>query len=224
MLLFICLSGCKATPNRPANVPASAVLVGGAFIDCSVDESSRENRCAVYKESSGELQVSGLFALSGAGRAAKEIELRYAGFDGTRIWLQDARFLRPVLLQTCAVPGMEAQLAAFAGGDALKCGRVTKDQKPDAASDCARKAFAARKPFYVSYDQKAWDSGSTVGFAADIRGNLYFVEYLNEGWPPEPLAEGVRVSDDKRIRFGPCPKPVLFAAHNGELTCIPSTD
>jgi hypothetical protein len=224
LLLVFCFSGCK-TAHRPANVPASAVRVDGVFIDCSVEESSRENRCAVYKEGSGEIQVSGLFALSGAGREAKETDLRFVAFDGTRIWLQDARFLHPVLLQEYAVPGMATQLAAFAGSDASNCGRVTRNQKPDdGASDCARRAFADRKAFYVSYDQKASDSGYTVGFAANKEGTLYFVEYLNEGWPPVPPVEGVRVSNDNRIRFGPCPKPVLFAAHNGELTCIPSSE
>jgi hypothetical protein len=63
-----------------------------------------------------------------------------------------------------------------------------------------------------------------LGFAANTEGTLHFVEYLNEGWPPEPPSKGVRVSDNHRIRFGPCPTPVLFPAHNGELTCIPSTE
>jgi hypothetical protein len=138
--------------------------------------------------------------------------------------VQDARSLHPVLLQEYAVPGMATQLAAFAGSDALNCGRVTRNQKPDAASDCARGAFADRKAFYVSYDQKAWNSGYTVGFAGDVRRNLHFVEYLNEGWPPQPPSKDVRVSDDNRIRFGPCPKAVLFEVRNGELTCIPSSE
>jgi hypothetical protein len=128
LLLFFCVSGCKTAPYRPANVPASAVRIDGVFIDGSIEKSSRENRCAVYKEESGEIQVLGLFALSGAGREAKETDLRYAAFDGTRIWLQDARSLHPVLLQEYAVPGMVTQLVAFAGGDALNCGRVARNQ------------------------------------------------------------------------------------------------
>jgi hypothetical protein len=195
--LLICLSGCKIATERPANVPTSAARIGGVFIDCSVEESSRANRCTVYKEESGELQVSGLFELSGAGREAKQGELRYMAFDGTRIWLQDARFLQPVRLLEYAVPGMASQLAALAGKDAINCGRVTRGQPPDAASDCASKAFADRKPFYVSYDQNAWGRGYTVGFARDANGSLSFVEYTNEGWPPQPPSEGVRVSDGK---------------------------
>jgi len=225
LLLFICLLGCRTTPHRPANVPASAVSIDRVFIDCSVEDSSRANRCTVYEGNSGEVQVSGLFEVSGAGREAKQTELRYAGFDGTRIWLQDARTLKPVLLLEYAVPGMKSQLASLAGRDALDCGRVTRKQKPNAASECARKAFADRKPFYVSYDQRAWGEGYTVGFARDAKGNLYFVEYMNEGWPLQPPSEGVRVSDDNHIRFGACPKPpVLFKVGNGELTCIGSTE
>jgi hypothetical protein len=225
LLLFIYLSGCKTAGYRPGNVPASAVRVGDVFIDCSVEESSRANRCAVYNDGSGEVQVSGLFELSGAAREAKETELQYVAFDGTRIWLQDARSLHPVLLLEYAVPGMARQLAALAGREALNCGRVTRNQRPEAASECARKAFADGKPFYVSYDQKAWGRGYTVGFARDANGNLYFVEYMNEGWSPQPASEGVHVSDHYHIRFGACPKPqVLFQVRNGELTCIGSTE
>ena len=225
LLFFIGLLACRTTPNRPANVPASAVSIDRVFIDCSVEESSRANRCTVYEGNSGEVQVSGLFELSGAGREANQTELRYAGFDGSRIWLQDARTLNPVFLLEYAVPGMTSQLAALAGRDALDCGRVTRNQKPNAASDCARKALADSKPFYVSYDQKAWGGGYTVGFARDTKGNLYFVEYSIEGWPPQPPSEVERVSDDRHIRFGACPKPpVLFKVGNGELTCIGSTE
>ena len=225
LLFFICLSGCKTTPHRPANVPASAVSIDGVFIDCSVEETSRANRCTVYKGDSGEVQTSGLFELSGAGREAQQTELRYEAFDGHRIWLQDARALNPVLLLEYSVPGMASQLAALAGRDALNCGRVTRMQKPDAASSCALKAFTNSKAFYVSYDQRAWSGGYTVGFAGDRKGNLYFVEYMNQGWPPQPPSEGVHISDDNHIRFGTCPKPrVFFKVRNGELTCIGSTE
>jgi hypothetical protein len=224
LLLAFCLWGCKTAPRRPANVPASAVPVEGAFIDCSIEKTSNANRCTVYKQGSGEVQVSGLFALSGAGREASGAELRYVAFDGSRIWLQDARTLQPIWLEDYAAPGMINRLATLAGSDAENCGRVTRNQKPRSASDCARRAFAARKPFFVSYDQNALDRGFTVGFAGDKSGGLYFVQYMYEGWPPQPPSENVCASDDNRIRFGPCPKPILFERNNGELTCIPSTE
>jgi hypothetical protein len=106
VLVVICLSGCKTRPHRPANVSASAVWIDGVFIECSVAEASHANRCTVYKDSSGEVQISGLFQLSGAGRKAEETELRYQAFDGSRILLQDARTLYPILLLEYAVPGV----------------------------------------------------------------------------------------------------------------------
>jgi hypothetical protein len=225
LLLFICLLGCKTSPHRPPNVPVSAVSIDRVFIDCSVEESSRANRCTVYDRDSGEVQMLGLFKLSGAGREARQAELRYAGFDGARIWLQDARTLNPALILEYAVPGMASRLTGLAGKDALDCGRVTLNQKPKGASDCARKAFADGKPFYVSYDRKGWGGGYTVGFARDTKGKLSFVEYMSEGWPPQPPSEGARVSDDNHIRFGDCPKPpVLFDPGTGELVCIGSKE
>lgn len=225
LLLFVCFSGCKTGPHRPANVPASAVWIAPVFIDCSVEKSIRTNRCTVYKDDSGEVQVSGLFELSGAGREAKQIELQYVAFDGARIWLKDARSLNPVRLLEYAVPGLESQLADLAGKGALNCGRVTRNQKPIAASDCARKAFADSKPFYVSYDREDWGEGYTVSYARDAGGNLYFVEYLSERWPPQPESERAHIADDNHIRFGDCPKPAhLFEFRDGELTCFASTE
>jgi hypothetical protein len=117
------------------------------------------------------------------------------------------------------------RLAALAGKDALNCGRVTRSQRPDTASECASKALAGGKPFYVSYDQYAWGGGYTVGFARDINGNLSFVGYTNEGWPTQPPSKPGHVSDDNHVRFGACPKPqILFKLRNGELTCIGSTE
>jgi hypothetical protein len=59
LLLAFCLSGCKTTPRRPANVPASAVRIEGVFIDCSVEETSYANRCTVYKEVQGRFRYRG---------------------------------------------------------------------------------------------------------------------------------------------------------------------
>ena len=59
LLLAFCLWGCKTAPRRPANVPASAVPVEGAFIDCSIEKTSNANRCTVYKQGSGEVQYRG---------------------------------------------------------------------------------------------------------------------------------------------------------------------
>lgn len=220
VFLLICVWGCKSTPPRPANVPASAISVNGSFIECSVDEAARANRCAVYNASSGEIQVSGLFHLSGAGREARKNELRYVAFEGTRIWLEDARALDPVVLFEYAVPGMENQLQALAGKDAVNCGRVTLAETPHSASECALKTFAEKRPFYVSYDQR-YAPGYTGGYAGDATGKLYFFEYSKAGWRGRPLHRGMQISDDYRMVFGPCPQPSkLIKDISGELACV----
>src|SRR5215831_1108625 len=103
LLLLIFPSGCSKWAARPADVPSSAVHVADVFVDCSADERSRANRCTVYKDGSGDIIVSGFFELSGSGSEAINKELAYAAFDGTRIWLQDARYLRPTSLFEYAV-------------------------------------------------------------------------------------------------------------------------
>jgi hypothetical protein len=225
LLLLIFPSGCSKWAARPADVPTSAVHVGNVFVDCSVDERSRANRCTVYKDASGDIIVSGFFELSGSGSEANAKELAYAAFDGTRIWLQDARYLRPASLVEYAVSDMTSRQLAFAGNAATNCGRVAINQKPNNASLCAQKAYRARESFYVSYDQKSWGPGYTLGLAGDAKGNMYFVDFAYEGWPPQPPSSEATLSEDRRIRFGPCPRPqALFPIRNGELTCIPQTD
>src|SRR5215469_13798685 len=102
-LLLIFPQGCSKWAARPANVPSSAAHVADVFVDCSVDERPRANRCTVYKDGSGDIIVSGFFELSSSGSEAMNKELTYAAFDGTRIWLQDARYLRPTSLFEYAV-------------------------------------------------------------------------------------------------------------------------
>lgn len=222
VLAFTSLLGCKASPRRPANVPASGVWTEGVFIDCSVEETSRSNRCTVYNDSSGEVQVSGLFVLSGAGREAQGAELQYMAFDGRRILLRDARTLDPVLLVEFVVPGMANRLATLAGPGAVNCGRVTRNQDPRGASDCALKAFANKNAFYVSYDEQGWEPGDSFGFAGNSSGNLFFVEYSSWPWPVHAQPEGIDLTEDNHIRFGSCLKPpMLIKLPRGELSCVP---
>lgn len=162
-LALVSLLGCKGSPDRPANVPAKALWIDGVFIECSLDKTSHANRCTVYDRASGEIQVSGLFVLSGSGREAKEDELLYQAFDGTTIFLQDARTLDPILLTEHKVPDLENRLTALAGIRALNCGRALKDSQAYGISDCALEAFAERKAFYVSYEYGVWAPGSSFG-------------------------------------------------------------
>jgi hypothetical protein len=224
---LLCLLGCErnTTPPRPANVPASAVWVDGAFVECSVETESHANRCTVYKDSTGEVLESGLFILSSAGREATKAELKYAAFVGHKIYLQDLRFLYPVLSPEPNMTTMDGKLSVLAGRGAvaaLNCGRVGIWQKPDAASSCAFRAFADRKPFYVRYWLQGIDSSVSVGWAGDTSGDVYVVEYDSMGWSTNGLAKGAELSDDNHIYIEPCPRPVkLRKTRTGRLTCFP---
>jgi len=219
LCLFIFLCGCSKSPHRPSDVPAGAVWVDGAFIDCSIEETSRANRCTIYDDRSGAVLLAGLFVLSGAGREAQQRDLRYQAFDGTKILLQDARALEPLLLTEWAVPSsFESRLAMFAGTQAVNCGRVKPGQDPGTSSGCALAAFQHRKPFYVSYDE-GWRWAST-GFAGNSEGNIHFVEYHLTKFS-EFVRGYVELADDNHIIFGACPKPVtLMRTESGQLTCV----
>ncbi len=217
--LLILVGGCTKSPRRPSTVPESAVWTDGAFVECSIDETSRANRCTIYNDRSGAVLLAGLFVLSGAGREAQKRDLRYQAFDGTKILLQDARALEPLLLTEWAVPSsFESRLAMFAGTQAVNCGRVKPGQDPGTSSGCALAAFQNRKPFYVSYDD-AWRWASS-GLAGNSEGDIHFVEYKVTRFS-EFVRDFVELADDNHIIFGACPKPVtLTRTESGQLTCV----
>jgi hypothetical protein len=216
--LLILVGGCSRSPHRPSTVPERAVWIDGAFVECWIEEASHANRCTIYDEKSGEILLAGLFVLTGSGREAEQGDLRYQAFDGTKILLQDARSLEPVLLTEWSVPSsFESRLVMFAGALAVNCGRVKPGRDPSTSSDCALAAFQHRKPFYVSYDY-GW-RGASTGFAGDSEGNIHFVEYHLKKFP-ELVRRVVELADDDHIIFGACPKPVtLTRTESGQLTC-----
>jgi hypothetical protein len=102
LLLITLLMGMVACrkvepPARPASVPAEAVWAGGAdggsWILCSVDAENNVNRCTIYNDNSGEIELQGDFTLRGESRAARVEELSYVGFDGSVIGLAGNRVL-----------------------------------------------------------------------------------------------------------------------------------
>lgn len=218
--LLILACGCTKPPRRPSPVPESAVWIDGTFVECKIEEASRANRCTIYDDKSGNVLLAGLFVLTGSGREAKQADLTFQAFDGTKILLQDARALEPLLLTEWAVPSsFESRLATFAEPPAaVNCGRVKPGQDPGASSDCALAAFQHRKPFYVSYDD-AWRWASS-GFAGNSEGDIHFVEYKVTKFP-EFIHSVVELADNNHIIFGPCPKPVtLTRTDSGQLTCV----
>jgi hypothetical protein len=220
--LFVCLQSCSRNSHRPANVPPSAVSVDGVFIQCTVDREAGANRCTVYKGSTGEVLESGFFVLSGSGREANSTELRYAAFDGTRIYLADARYLYPVQLENYPMPSMESRLSVLAGDGAINCGHVGRNKSARAASDCAIEAFAHMKGFAVYYDLWAIDSARSTGLASDAQGNVYAIDYDSRPWSSAGLSKEVQLTDGNHIITVPCPKPVrLIKYQDGTLGCIP---
>src|SRR5215467_10648114 len=65
----------------------------------------------------------------------------------------------------------------LAGGGAINCGRVRVGASPELASKCVLKAFSEKKPFFVRYDQKGWNSESATGFAGTADGRVTEVEW-----------------------------------------------
>src|ERR1700740_343446 len=217
--LLILACGCTKSRRRPSAIPESAVRTDGAFVECSIEETSHANRCTIYDDRSGAVVLAGLFVLTGAGREAQKRDLKYQAFDGTKILLQDTRALEPLLLTEWAVPSsFENTLVMFAGTQAVNCGRVKPGQDPGTSSDCALAAFQVRKPFYVSYDD-AWRWASS-GFAGNSKGEIHFVEYEVTKFP-ESVHNLVELADNNHIIFGTCPKPVtLTRTESGQLTCV----
>lgn len=214
------MQGCAQNPNRPFDVPASAAKVDGAFIQCSVETASLANRCTVYKDTTGDVLISGLFVLSGAGREATSADLKYAAFDGTRIYLEDARALYPVLLDEGSA--MQERLRLLAGEGAIRCGRVGSGRKPEDEFDCARTALTSKKPFYVYYFLQTGNSIVADGFVGDPKGGLYEVRYYNIRISPLVLPQGAQLSDGGYILTYYCPNSVkVWDSHGGNLPCFP---
>jgi hypothetical protein len=158
--------------------------------------------------------------LSGAGRAAASEDLKFAAFDGTQIYLADARALYPVLLEELTV--MEGRLRVLAGNGAVACGRMRANLNLKVVSDCARNAFRDKKPFYVYYILRRDSSVLADGIAGNSTGAVYAVTYANMQWSSLGPPHGAQLSDGGYILTQACPKPVkLLGANNEKLTCFP---
>lgn len=222
-ILLAGVQGCSRGPDRPPNVPRSAVKVDGAFIQCSIESALHANRCTVFKKRSGEVLISGLFVLSGGGREAKNEDLKFAEFDGTQIYLTDARTLYPVLLEHSAT--MEGRLKELAGDGAVECGRVKAYLNVKSASDCARNALSDKKPFYLWYVSGIDSAILADGIAGDSKGEIYEIRYQNGRWSASEPPPGAQLSDGGYILTWTCPKPVrMWERPTGQLTCEPPRD
>ncbi len=99
-LSFLMACNRDYTPKRAAGVPESAVWAGGAdggaWIECQVTPNGKSNPCKIWNDQTGALEAMGDFHMEKALRAATEEELRYQGFDGTRIHLSGDKSMVPL--------------------------------------------------------------------------------------------------------------------------------
>jgi hypothetical protein len=223
-------SGCRKHQRRPENVPASATLVGGTFIDCTVDEAINKNRCTVYKASSGEILADGLFVVGYPPRAANKTELRYAGFRTVyldrHIALLDSQLLS---LESASerdptkrlIDDRLKSLSSSKEGPAIDCGKTVMNKPASAVSECTGTTFANGKPFYVRYSRPGQISYFSYGLAGDGGGNLFEVEYDLRGLLNFGLRKNGQVFDENHIRVTACLKPVVLGkTADGIPACI----
>ncbi len=101
MLVAVALAciSCKreAVHRRPTGVPESAIWAGGvdggAFIECVLPASSKTNACTVYGDSTGDVWMSGAFALRGSASNDFKVVPKFTFTDGTSIHLSDGAVL-----------------------------------------------------------------------------------------------------------------------------------
>ena len=102
-------------PTKPPGVPNSAVWVsapeGGAFIDCAASRDEAPNACTVYDEPTGEVWMSGRFALEGWEIGVPAQKLQYARVEGSDIYLADGSVLVPLTPSRPAAIQPSARLA-----------------------------------------------------------------------------------------------------------------
>ena len=159
--------------------------------------------------------ADGWFVLNSTSNAADATELHYAAFGNRQIYLEDARRLvlwrlseRDPILRT-----MNDQLRSLATqGQATEVDCQAPASRADDArlTDCALKAFANRRPFYVRFGSTSIDSWGFWGLPGDANGNVSIVNfdsYESSG------------KDQPRLTIHTCPKPVALSKVDGILGC-----
>ena len=105
----------EAVHRRPTGVPESAIWAGGvdggAFIECVLPASSRTNACTVYSDLTGDVWMSGAFALRGSASNNLKVVPQFTFTDGTSIHLSDGSVLEA---KTAARPQPVPESASLA--------------------------------------------------------------------------------------------------------------
>jgi hypothetical protein len=133
----------------------------------------------------------------------------------------------PGLAQPEHYPLLLNRLKQLAGDGAIDCGMVGILEKADAASNCALKAQADKKSFFVRYGVQGIDTEQVLSFAGTVSGNISSVWYFGAGYTAgeQPSSEAksrkLKFTDDGRISIEECAKPTNFRkANNGRVTCF----
>lgn len=106
----------------------------------------------------------------------------------------------------------------IAGRNAVNCGNVPVRRDPEAATDCALRAFAAHEPFRVRYGLQTMDTVMAVGVISSANGQLY--EIVFSGGTPTGRIDLFR----QRFLVHACPgQPSLKRTPMGRVTCESST-
>ena len=110
----------------------------------------------------------------------------------------------------------ERQSRTLIGSHATDCGRVGILSDPTTATECALKAFRARKPFRVRYDLQGIDSAVSAGLVFTPSHTLYALVFDGD-----PMGGGGTSWSRQRVEKEPCPQPYqLHVNSEGRLNCF----
>jgi hypothetical protein len=113
---------------------------------------------------------------------------------------------------------MEWKSRWIAGRNAVNCGNVPVRGDPEAATDCALRAFAAHDPFRVRYGLQTMDTVMAAGVISSANGQLY--EIVFSGGTPTGRTDLFR----QRLIVSACQAQALLKrTANGRVTCDPAT-
>jgi hypothetical protein len=153
--------------------------------------------------------------------ASKECSVKFDFRDRSMaefLAAQERRSLKEWMEAQAPIENLDRFLRKLAGNEAIDCGQVSIDGPTLPASDCALKAFRAKKPFFVRYTLQGIDSfvGSGAAFDGD---NGFAADFTSNGWSVEGEVEMRAATSVIGFR---CPKPVRFwLTRSGRISCYP---
>lgn len=117
---------------------------------------------------------------------------------------------------------LDRRLQSIAGDNARNCGTVTLEGSAKKANQCVRRAYSAKKAFYVRYDLASSDSVSGAGLAGNGI-DVYLVVFDTARFTPGMTRGSEQLLDEGQSIVTPCPKPIRFRtpfSFGRGLTCL----